>query len=265
MQFHRRGLAPWIESNKGPRNECNSSDVAWPSPKGEARERNTRVLGSHRFRFAAVPYSGAFIENEDTSYSGRYGHIATTFFRFGSHTVVMHAHKLAIWIHDAEGSTLVEQRKDAEQKAEDRLALFAHERALMLEAHDFRRLNGSEHTVEDRSVDAIMRPMLQEEQKFFDERLGIAVNTSSHKGKIELHERNRDQTGPQFPRGKRFEFILDEFPVRVLPAMSEAISSNAEALSSSAAVNRSINALLVEIVGAVKDIRDRVEVLEMRR
>lgn len=245
----RRSLAPRPECNGGPRNECNSSDVAWPSLKDKNTHTHTPLLVSHRFRFKAVRYNGEFVKNEDTRYSGRYHHIPTTFFREGTHTIVMHSYRIAIWIHDSEGNTINAQREDARNKALTRLGAFAHIHSLELEQHDLKKINGSEHTVEDKTVDEVLRPMVKEQPQFFDEKLGIAINKSSHPGEIELHERNRPITGPQFPRGERLEYIVDKFTPEHWPEHIRISVENQK--------------LMQELTGTVIDIRKRVEALEV--
>ncbi len=209
----RRSVAPKNECNAGPRNERNSSNVAWST---------SPLLGSHRIKFESIRYSGSFIKTEDTRYSGRYHSVPTTFFRFGTHTIVMHTKRIKIWIHDSKGKDLAAQKEDAKNKAIARLHEFAEMHRLLLEAHDLSKIAGSEHTFEDSSVDAVLRPIVEEESERMNERLGMAINQTSHPGKIELHERN-PEVGSQFSRGQRIEYIIDTFAPVDLPAISDSM------------------------------------------
>ncbi len=209
----RRSVAPKNECNAGPRNERNSTDDSWPTHP---------LLSSHRIRFESVRYRGKMIISKDTSYSGEYRNIPTTYLRFGSHTIVMHTQRIKIWIHDSKGANLEEQREDGRKKALTRLNEFAEMNSLMLEAHDLQNITGSEHIVEDKSVAKYLNSFDKEDAKYINKKLGLKKNMSSHKRKWELHERD-PEVGPQFPRGQRLEYLTERFAPVDLPAISNAL------------------------------------------
>jgi hypothetical protein len=237
----RRSVVPPAERNSGPRNERNSSDVPWST---------SPLLGSHRIKFESVRYKGNFIQNEQTRYSGQYHNVPTTYFRLGSHTIILYTKKIKIWIHDSKGVNLAAQKEDARTKAVARLSEFAEMYRLLLEAHDLNNIAGSEHTFEDSSVDVVLRPIVEEESERMNERLGMAINQTSHPGKIELHERN-PEVGSQYTRGQRVEYLIDRFAPIDAPVINNAIQT--------------LLKVSTEISGKVVDLDRRLQALEVMR
>jgi hypothetical protein len=169
----------------------------------------------------------------------------------------MHKHRLVIWIHDSEGPTVREQLADARKKAGTRLIAFSNKYQLSLEQPDLNKIIFSEHTVEDPGVDQVLRPLVEAEPEFMDQRIGMTVNQVSHPDEIELHERNRELR-PALERAKNLEFAANEDLHAYL----------LEDRKLQLEFKKDVHALVkvqTEMVGQLQDLRQRVSALEVMR
>jgi hypothetical protein len=163
---------------------------------------------SHRYLFkfeysGPQPTRGGII-----SKFGRTRNTIRAKFEYSEYKAIVFAlpRSLLIWIKHPSGTKTVEQLIEARRLA--RLAA-----ADMAQKHGLTNLREreagfSEHTIEQKNLDGLVRPVVEAEPEAAKERLGISINQVSHKDKVEFTGTKAKERVMQLERwldGREFE------------------------------------------------------------
>jgi hypothetical protein len=129
-------------------------------------------------------------------------------------------HTLKIWIKHPKGTKTTEQIIEAHGKARQLAQEFSRKHGIkILEERESRF---SEHTIEQKRLDNLVRPVVLEEPALAGEKLGISINQTSHKGKVEWTGRKAKD------RVMAFEYMLDGGLARDLAEIKDTLGQIVE-------------------------------------
>jgi hypothetical protein len=172
---------------------------------------------THRIVFK-IPYKGEFIHNKNTTYSGKLHNQPTTRFKYGTHTIEMHKNCIIIWIKDTYGITEIEQLERARGKAIKYLLEFSKKQGITIKNNDLSDILNSEHIVEDKQINALMKPFIEEDKEYCNSKLGLRVQgkTGSHPDKSEWYNHKEMETNLRaHERAITFRWILEDAPTHI--------------------------------------------------
>lgn len=124
---------------------------------------------------------------------------------------------LKIWIKHPKGTKTVEQIVGAHETARRLAQEFARKHGIAVLGE--RESRFSEHTIESKPLDRLIRPIVAEEPEFAKEKLGLSVNQTSHKGKVEWTGRKAKD------RVMGLEWILDGGINREFESVKETLTT----------------------------------------
>jgi len=141
---------------------------------------------SHRYLFV-FEYSGIQPTRGNNSLArvGRYKTIPQAKFNYNEDKVIIFTlpHTLKVWVKHPAGTKTKEQLIAARAIAREVVASFAHKHGIALTKE--REAGFSEHTIEAKPLDRVIRPAVLQEPELAKERLGLSLNLTSHKNKVE--------------------------------------------------------------------------------
>jgi hypothetical protein len=184
-----------------------NSDVI-EQPPGLEGNTNTLIKyhAAHRLAFT-FEYSGIQPTIGKRSKFGRYSktYRYRTDYPEYSARVFAYPRSLLVWIKKPKGTRTVEQLIEARRLARECVnsIAFKHRLTLMRE----KGAGFSEHTIEDKALDRVIRPLVKEEPDLMRERCGITENLTSHRKKLEHTDRDRR---PEQPRAKDRVMALED-------------------------------------------------------
>ena len=166
---------------------------------------------SHRNYFG-YEYSGPQpTRGGSLSYVGRYGTTLQSKFDYPEYKTIIFAlgHALKVWVKHPGGIKTVNQFINARKTARIAVADFARKHGICITRE---KMPGfSEHTVENKVLDAFLDPLIKEEPVLCREKLGLSVNLTSHRKKKEWTDRYRAQGQPRAKdRVMALEYTLDK-------------------------------------------------------
>ena len=147
---------------------------------------NKQYHKGHRYLFI-FKYEGPqpMRSADSTSKFGRYGTTTQARFNYSEDKAIIFSlpHTLKVWIKHPSGNRTAEElaaaRKSAWQVAES----FSRKHGIQITSE--KEAGFSEHTVESKPLDGLIRPIVLEEPILAGERLGLSINHTSHKNKVE--------------------------------------------------------------------------------
>jgi len=140
---------------------------------------------SHRYLFI-FQYKGAQpTRHAKISKIGRYRTVIQAKFEYPEYKAIVFAlpKTIKIWVKHPKGTKTKEQLTRAHRIAWEVAESFSrkHGIAIMNE----REAGFSEHTVERKALDSRIRPVVEQAPELAKERLGLSINQTSHKGRVE--------------------------------------------------------------------------------
>jgi hypothetical protein len=141
---------------------------------------------SHRYLFV-FEYSGIQPTRGNNSFArvGRYKTIPQAKFNYNEDKVIIFTlpRTLKVWVKHPSGIKTKEQLIAARAIAREVVASFARKHGIAIDKE--REAGFSEHTIEAKPLDRVIRPVVAQEPELAKERLGLSLNLTSHKNKIE--------------------------------------------------------------------------------
>jgi len=116
---------------------------------------------------------------------GRYGTITKARFNYSEDKAIVFSlpHSLMIWIRHPKGARTAEELVEARQTARRVAESFSRKHGIAITSE--KNAGFSEHTVENKPLDNLIRPMVQEEPTLAKAELGLSINQTSHRNKVE--------------------------------------------------------------------------------
>jgi hypothetical protein len=140
----------------------------------------------HRYLFV-FGYEGQqpILGADSTSTFGRYGTTIKARFNYSEDKAIVFSlpHSLLIWVKHPSGSRTAEELVQARQTARQVADSFSRKHGIAITSE--KEAGFSEHTVENKPLDSLIRPLPAEEPKLAKERLGLSINHTSHKNRVE--------------------------------------------------------------------------------
>jgi hypothetical protein len=147
---------------------------------------NKQYHKGHRYLFVFRYEGPQPIRSADAVGSwGRYGTVKQARFNYSEDKAIVFSlpHTLKIWIKHPDGSRTAKELATARRTAWQVAESFSRKYGIQILSE--KSPNFSEHTVENKPLDNLMRPMVQEEPELAKKKLGLSVNQTSHKNKVE--------------------------------------------------------------------------------
>lgn len=169
---------------------------------------NINYHKSHRFAFS-FEYSGTQPVSNVVSYFGRKGTIKKYRLDYPEYKAIVFTYPkaLLLWIKHPPGTKTVTQLINARKLA--RACVQSITKKYRLHRIKEGRTGFSEHTVENRYLDKLLRPLVEKEPELIRSKCGITINKTSHKGKLEHTDRERvDPMPPAKDRVNELERVL---------------------------------------------------------
>jgi hypothetical protein len=140
----------------------------------------------HRYLFV-FQYEGVQpIHNADSVSSwGRYGTVKQSRFNYHEDKAIVFAlpHALKIWIKHPSGNRTAKELAEAHQSAWRVAQSFIHKHGIAITSE--KSAGFSEHTIESKPLDNLIRPTVVQEPELAKKELGLSINQTSHKNKVE--------------------------------------------------------------------------------
>lgn len=198
----------------------NGSQIPGNTPKADSlatsvgttpQKDKIRWFASHRnyFGFSFVgpqPTRGA----DSLARVGRKHTTPQARFEFPEYRVVVQTmpHSLKVWAKHPRGVKTPEQEAEGLGRALEVARIMARKHGLA----ELRlvKIGFSEHTVEQGHLDRLLRNLIAQEPELCEKLLGMTVNQTSHKGKVEITDRDKPhERPPAKERVKALEYWLD--------------------------------------------------------
>lgn len=154
-----------------------------------SQEQLTKWHKSHRNYFG-FEYSGPQpTRGGSVSYVGRYQSTPQAHFEYPEYksSIDSMPRVLKVWVKHPEGIRTVDQFINARRTARLTVSDFACKHRIVITKE--RDPGFSEHTAENKALATFLKGLIAEEPTLCDERLGLTVNMTSHKGKAEWTDR----------------------------------------------------------------------------
>jgi hypothetical protein len=140
----------------------------------------------HRYLFTfwydgQQPILGA----DSVSRFGKYRTIPKARFNYHEDKAIIFTlpHSFAVWITHPKGSRTAEELVEARQAARRVAQSFSRKHGIAITSE--KQAGFSEHTVENKPLDNLIRPLPMEEPELAKEELGLSINQTSHRNKVE--------------------------------------------------------------------------------
>jgi hypothetical protein len=186
--------------------EVKETPISYDVPLNTSINRdNIQYHKSHRYLFI-FDYSGPQPTRGSDRFArvGRYRTTPQARYDYSEDKAIVFTlpNVLKIWIKHPEGIKTTEQLINARKTAWAVSNSFAHKHGIAILKE--RTAGFSEHTVESKPLDrVILRPIVENQPELAKEKLGLSINQTSHKNKVEW-------TGPKAKeRVMYLEYILD--------------------------------------------------------
>jgi hypothetical protein len=140
----------------------------------------------HRYLFIYSYEGPQPIRNADSvSLWGRYRTVKQAkFYYYEDKTIIFTLpHTLKVWVMHPKGERTVKELMEAREIARRVVKSFVRKYGIKILKE--KNAGFSEHTVEDKALDSILRPIVQAEPEISKEHLGLSINQTSHKNKVE--------------------------------------------------------------------------------
>lgn len=151
-------------------------------PLGEAKPYHK----GHRYLFT-FGYEGQqpILGSDSVSKFGNRGSITKARFNYHEDKAIVfsYPHSLLIWITHPKGDRTAKELAEARKSAWRVANSFSRKHGIAILSE--KEAGFSEHTVEDKALDRVIRPLPMEEPELAKERLGLSINQTSHKNKVE--------------------------------------------------------------------------------
>lgn len=180
----------------------------------------------HRYLFV-FRYEGVQpIHNADSlSKFGRFGTITKARFNYSEDKAIVFSlpHSLLIWIKHPVGSRTQEELAQAHRTAWKVAESFSRKHGIQITSE--KEAGFSEHTVENKPLDGLIRPIVVEEPILAKERLDLSINHTSHKDKVEWTGRSAKE------RVMTLERLLDTDLLEKIDTIEQGVGAISEGIA----------------------------------
>jgi hypothetical protein len=116
---------------------------------------------------------------------GRYGTVKQARFNYSEDKAIVFSlpHTLKIWVKHPNGARTVEELTEARKTAWRVAESFSRKHGIAITSE--KQAGFSEHTIENKPLDNLIRPMVELEPELAKEKLDLSINQTSHKNKVE--------------------------------------------------------------------------------
>jgi hypothetical protein len=159
---------------------------------------------------------------DSVSTFGKYGTITKARYNYHEDKAIVfsYPHSLLVWITHPKGDRTAQELAEAHKSAWRVAESFSRKHGIAITSE--KDAGFSEHTIENKPLDSLIRPIVLEEPELAKEKLGLSINQTSHKNKVEW-------TGkPAKERVMELERLLDADILGKIDTIEQGVGALAE-------------------------------------